>query len=65
MSPSARFALSYITVLTIMLAWWLGMKGAATVGPILLLVVAYALPVAAWWAVVVQTRGGQVTRHER
>jgi hypothetical protein len=65
MTTPVRFVLSYVAVLAIMVAWWLGMKGAATVGPVLLLVVAYAVPVAAWWAVVSRTRGGQAVHHER
>jgi len=64
MSTPVRFVVAYVAVLAIMLGWWLVMKRAATVGPILLLVVAYAVPVAAWWAVATRTRDGQTVHHE-
>jgi len=65
MSTPVRFALAYIAVLATMLTWWLSMKAAATVGPVLLLAVAYAVPVVAWWTVVLVTRSGQTVHHER
>jgi hypothetical protein len=65
MSTPVRFVLSYVAVLTLMLVWWLAMKGAASIGSIPLLVVSYAVPVAAWWAVAARTRGGQAVHHER
>ncbi len=65
MSTPARFVVAYVAVLAIMLAWSLVMKKAATIGPIQLLVVAYTVPVAAWWAVASRTRHGQAGNHER
>jgi len=65
MSTPVRFVLAYVAVLSVMLAWWLGMKQAATVGPVLLLVVAYTVLAVVWWAVVAQTRSGQRVQHER
>ncbi|GMQ97689.1 MAG: hypothetical protein BMS9Abin17_0189 [Acidimicrobiia bacterium] len=65
MSTSVRFVLTYVAVLTTMLTWWLAMKQAATIGSLALVVVAYAVPVAAWWAVVARTRDGQTVHDER
>lgn len=64
MSTPIRFGLSYVAVLAVMLTWWLGMKQAATVGPALLFVVAYTVPVAAWWAVIAGIGGEGAVRHE-
>jgi len=63
-STPVRFLLSYLAVLSTMLVWWLVMKRAAVVGPVPLLVVAYAVPVGAWWMVVARTRGGRAVRDE-
>ncbi len=65
MSTPVRFAVAYLAVLATMLTWWLAMKQAATVGPILLLVVAYTVPLVVWWAVVAGVRSGQAVHHER
>jgi len=65
MSTPTRFALAYVAVVATMLTWWLAMKQATTGGPILLLVVAYAVPVVAWWAVVARARSGQTDDHGR
>ncbi len=65
MNTPVRFALTYVAVLATILTWWLAMKQAATSGPIPLLVVAYAVPVVAWWAVVAVARSGQTIHHGR
>ncbi len=65
MSTPVRFVSTYAAVLATMLTWWIAMKQAATVGPILLLVVAYTVPVVAWWAVVVLMRSGRTVHNER
>jgi len=65
MSTPVRFALTYLAVVATMLTWWLAMKQAATGGPVVLLIVAYAVPVVAWWAVVARARSGQTVHHGR
>ena len=65
MSTPARFVLSYVAVFVTMVTWWFAMNQAATVGPIPLLVVAYVVPVAAWWAVVALARSSQAVQRER
>jgi uncharacterized membrane protein len=65
MTTPMRFGLSYVAVLAVMVGWWLGMKQAATVGPVLLLVVAYTVPIAAWWVVVAGIGGEKVVHRER
>lgn len=61
----AKFLVTYLSVLAVMLAWWLALRASTeTAAPVLTLLVAYAVPVAAWAGLVIlgtNLRG----RHER
>lgn len=59
MTRPVRFGLTYLVVLTTMLAWWSALTGAASVGWALLLAIAYLAPLAAWGAVTSWGRRGE------
>lgn len=47
-STPVAFVATYLAVFAVMVAWWLGLQAAAETGPALTVLVAYAVPTAAW-----------------
>lgn len=51
---AVKFLVTYLSVLAVMLAWWLALRASTeTAAPVLTLLVAYAAPVAAWAGLVI------------
>ena len=51
MNTRVKVAVTYVTVLALMLIWWSALKTSESVGPVLLVAAAYTAPIIAWAAI--------------